>query len=214
MRVSMIAAITLCGRISPAGMGSPGDRRFLEAQRHATDASLIGAGTLRAADAQLRGPGGSLPPHRLRAVISATGNLPVEGRTIFQEGPPPCIFTAAEAAPVLARRVGRRAEVVALPLCGQELSLRHLLDELAARGAVSLLIEGGGRLNYAALRQGVVDELLVTITPKLLGATGAATLADGPVPLGAPFRDLTLLACDQAPTGELFCRYQVHPSRT
>ncbi|MEW6501250.1 MAG: dihydrofolate reductase family protein, partial [Thermodesulfobacteriota bacterium] len=122
--------------------------------------------------------------------------------------------TSAAVAAGLGRRLGERAEVIALPTVGQELSLHQLLAELAARGARSLLIEGGGRLNYAALRQGVVDELLVTVTPKLSGRMGAATLADGPVPLGAPFLDLTLLACEQAESGELFCRYQVNPARS
>lgn len=216
VRVSLIAAMTLCGRISPAGMGSRLDRRFLEARRAATDASLIGAGTLRREDAQLRGPGGVLPPGRLRAVISLSGELPFAERTLFREGTRPLLFTSAAVAAGLGRRLGERAEVIALPTVGQELSLHQLLAELAARGARSLLIEGGGRLNYAALRQGVVDELLVTVTPKLSGRMGAATLADGPVPLGvgAPFLDLTLLACEQAESGELFCRYQVNPARS
>lgn len=209
MRVLMIAAVTLCGRISPGGMGSPVDRRFLEEQRAATGASLIGAATLREGDAQMRGPGGVLPPQRLRAVITLSGELPVEGRTLFREGPLPLLFTAAAAAPGLIRRVAGRAEVIALPAIGQALSLHRLVDELAARGADSLLIEGGGCLNYAALQQGVVDELLVTITPKLSGHAGVATLVDGPAPLGAPFRNLALLACEQAPTGELFCRYGI-----
>jgi len=214
MRVSMIAAMTICGRISPAGMGSPVDRNFLEAQRSAFDASLIGAATLRQVDAELRGSGGVLPPHRLRCVITATGDLPLGGRALFREGPRPLVFTSQAAAPALAHGLAGRAEVVALPLLGQELSLRQLLEELAARGAQSLLVEGGGRLNYAALRQGVVDELLVTITPKLSGEAGAATLADGRAPLGAPFLDLTLLSCEQAPTGELFCRYRVNHPRS
>lgn len=213
MRVSMIAAITLCGRISPGGMGSAIDRQFLEATRAATDASLIGAGTLREGDAQLRGPGGVLPPQRLRAVISTSGDLPVEHRTLFRQGPSPLLFTSVTAAPALVRRLAGRAEVIALPELGPELSLPHLVAALAVRGAQSLLIEGGARLNYAALRQGVVDELLITITPKLSGESGARTLADGPTPLGAPFLDLTLLACEPAATGELFCRYQVNSTK-
>ena len=213
MRVSIIVAMTLCGRISPGGMSSVLDRQFLEAQRAATDASLLGAGTLREGDAQMRGPGGSVPPRRLRSVITASGDLPVEERTLFREGPRPLLFTSIAAAPGLRQRLGDRAEVVVLPAIGPALSLSHLVVELASRGARSLLVEGGAHLNYHALHQGVVDEVLVTITPKLSGEIGARTLADGPAPLGAPFLDLTLLACEQATTGELFCRYQVNPSR-
>lgn len=214
MRVAMIAAVTLCGRISPGGMSSTIDRQFLEAQRAATDASLLGAGTLREGDAQMRGPGGSLPPHRLRCIITASGDLPVEDRTLFRAGPPPLVFTSHATAPALSRRLAGRAEIIALPVTGSALSLPDLLAELAGRGAQSLLIEGGAHLNYAALHQGVVDEVLVTITPKLSGEKGAPTLADGPTPLGAPFLDLTLSACTQASTGELFCCYQVNSRRS
>ncbi|MEW6593433.1 MAG: RibD family protein [Thermodesulfobacteriota bacterium] len=214
MRVSIIVATTLCGRIAPGGMSSTLDRRFLEAQRAGTDASLLGAGTLREGDAQMRGPGGDLPPRRLRSVISASGNLPLEDRALFREGPPPLLFTSQAAAPALIRRLAGRAEVIALPAIEGLLSLRHLVDELSARGARTLLVEGGAHLNYAALQQGVVDEVLVTITPKLSGQAGAASLADGPAPLGSPFLDLTLLACEQAATGELFCRYRVNPPRS
>lgn len=214
MRTSIIVATTLCGRISPGGMSSAIDRRFLEDQRAATDASLLGAGTLREGDAQMRGPGGSLPPQRWRCIITASGDLPVEGRTLFREGPPPLVFTSQTAVPALTRRLAGRAEIIALPAAGSVLSLPHLLAELTGRGVQSLLIEGGAHLNYAALRQGVVDEVLVTITPKLSGEKGAPTLADGPTPLGAPFLDLTLRACEQADTGELFCRYQVNSRRS
>jgi hypothetical protein len=55
--------------------------------------------------------------------------------------------------------------------------------------------------------------VLVTIAPKLSGHAGVATLVDGPAPLGVPFLDLTLLDCEEAATGELFCRYQVNPTR-
>lgn len=214
MRVSMIAATTVCGRISPGIMGSSADRRFLEQMRDKTDASLLGAGTLREGDAQMRGPGGILPRARLRAVVTQSGDLPFEARTLFQEGPRPLLFTAAASAPILTQLAGARAEVVVLPPAATALSLPHLVAILAGRGVKSLLIEGGARLNYAALDQQVVDEILVTITPKISGDRRAASLVDGPAPLGMPFLDLALRSCEQAATGELFCCYEIlYPRR-
>ncbi|WP_157861406.1 RibD family protein [Desulfurivibrio alkaliphilus] len=210
MRVSLIAAMTLCGRISPATMGSRQDRRFLEESRQATDASLLGAGTLREGDAEMRGPGGILPENRIRAIISASGRLPLEQRKIFQIGPRPLIFTAAERAKSLADQAGQRAEVIALPAKDGFLDLAAACRKLARRGVKELLLEGGGTLNFHALRQRIVDELLVTIAPKLSGHRAAISLADGAEPLGDPFLDLQLLSCHPTLNGELFCRYRVN----
>ena len=52
----------------------------------------------------------------------------------------------------------RGVEDLRLPPEGSGCSLRHLLHELAARGASRLLVEGGGTLAEAFLAQGLVDE--------------------------------------------------------
>lgn len=213
MRVSLIAVMTLCGRISPGTMGSRQDRRFLEETRLTTDASLLGAGTLRQGDAEMRGPGGILPENRIRAIVSASGRLPFADRKIFQTGPRPLIFTAADRAESLAEEAGKLAEVVALTREKGFLSLSGACRELAARGVGKLLLEGGGTLNFHALQQGVVDELLVTVTPRLSGDRGAVSLVDGESPLGSPFLDLQLLSCRPTMDGELFCRYRVCKNR-
>ena len=42
-----------------------------------------------------------------------------------------------------------------------------------------LLCEGGGELNFSLIRQGLVDELHLTICPRLLGGRNSPTIADG-----------------------------------
>lgn len=209
MRVSMMAVMTLCGRISPGTMGSPQDRRFLEEMRAATEASLLGAATLREGEAEMRGPDGVLSTTRVRALVSASGRLPLATRKIFRIGPPPLIFTGRERAASLAAEAGSRAEVIGLPVQEGGVDLAAACEHLAGRGVNHLLLEGGGKLNYQALRQGVVDELLVTIAPKLSGDHRASSLLAGHGPLGQPFLDLELISCRPATTGELFCRYRV-----
>lgn len=210
MKVYLIAAMTLCGRISPASMGSVEDRRFLEKMRQETGASLLGAGSLRQSDPEMRLAGGILPPHRLRCVVSRSGRLPMDGKKLFLAGPRPLLFTDRLQQGQLAGQLGERAEVVGVSrLADDELALAEILNYLADRGVRSMLLEGGGRLNYSAVAQGVVDELLVTITPKLSGDSQAARLLDGPRPLGLPFVGLSLAGCEQASTGELFLRYQI-----
>ena len=211
MKVTIIAASTICGRIGPGLTGSAVDREVLEKIRAATDASLLGAGTLRQGDPEMRGPGGHLLPQRIRAFITASGDIPVAGRKIFSQGPPPLIFTGETAAAGLRHRLGSLAQVVTLPADAVGgLSLAAALVHLAKLGAASVLIEGGGRLNYACLQQGVVDEILLTLTPKLSGDQEAASFCGGPGPLGEPFLSLALVSCEAAETGEVFLKYRVN----
>jgi len=208
MKVIMIAATTLCGRISPAPLGSALDRRFLEQMRDETDASLMGSGTLRHADPEMRGTGGNLQ-QRLRAFITFSGDIPLQEKKVFVHGPAPLVFTAQERHDDLLVRLADKAEVVSIPAGSGGLSIAAAIAELERRGARSVLIEGGASLNYSALKQRVVDELMVTLTPKLSGDEQAASLVDGPAALGSPFLSLALLSCRPQPTGEIFAHYQI-----
>lgn len=208
MKVVMIAAVTLCGRISPAPLGSALDRRLLERMRDETDASLMGGGTLRHADPEMRGADGNLR-QRLRGIMTFSGDIPVRGKKIFARGPAPLVFTAGEHYESLMVRLAGQAEIIALPAGPGGLSVAAALGELERRGAHTVLIEGGGKLNYSVLRQRVVSELMVTITPRLSGDGQAASLADGPAALGRPFLGLQLLSCQPQPTGEIFAHYTI-----
>lgn len=209
MKVTMIAATTLCGRISPAPLGSRQDRLLLEEMRDATGASLMGGGTLRQADPVMAGTTG-VDPRRIRAFVTLSGDIPpVDERRVFGQGPAPLVFTSAAGRPALEERTRGRAEVIALPPGPTGLSLAAALTVLADRGVKSLLVEGGARLNYAALAEKVVDEILLTITPQISGDSGAAGLADGPRPLAAPFLMLEPLSCELQSSGEIFTRYRI-----
>jgi riboflavin biosynthesis pyrimidine reductase len=211
MFATIIVASTICGRIGPGLTGSPVDRRLLENMRQATDASLLGAETLRLGDPEMLGPDGRFLSKRIRAIITESGDIPVAGRKIFQQGVPPLVFTGAAAAAGLRHRLGALAQVVVLPAApGGGLSLTAALAHLGKLGAASLLIEGGGRLNYACVQQGIVEEILLTLTPKLSGDRGAPSLCGGPGPLGEPFLPLTLVSCEASATGEIFLKYRVN----
>ena len=55
-------------------------------------------------------------------------------------------------------------------------SLSRLLGE---RGVDSVLLEGGGNLNFSVLRQGLVDELYAFVAPKIVGGADAKTPVEG-----------------------------------
>ncbi len=205
----MIAASTICGRIGPVSPGSATDRRHLERMRAETGAGLMGAATLRKADPEMRGPDGILNDRRLRAIITSSGRIPLEGKKLFLFGPAPVIFCPTDVLPGLADRIGDRAKIIGLPKGPEGTKVADAVGRLAEMGADSVLLEGGGILNYAALREGIVDEISLTLTPSLSGDSRASSLVEGPAPLGDPFLPLELLDLHQASSGELFLRYRV-----
>ncbi len=69
------------------------------------------------------------------------------------------------------------AETLELPERGEVVALEPLLDELGRRGITSLLVEGGARVHWSFLSQGLADHIMVYVAPKVVG--GAA--APGPV---------------------------------
>jgi len=209
MKVAMIAACSLDGKITPGPVGSVEDRRFLEEMRLETDASIIGAGTLRSDDPEMLGPNGQMLDNRMRAIISSTGNISFNGKRLFEHGPVPIIFSAGNRTESLKKLFSEKAEVVGLPLTQNGLCIRSAIDYFEQRGVSTLLIEGGGGLNYSCLAQGIVDELIVTIAPSVNGGDENICLFEQNNLPELPEVKLNLVSCIHNKIGEIFLRYSV-----
>ncbi len=57
--------------------------------------------------------------------------------------------------------------------------MKLLFRKLEKRGLKTILVEGGGELNWSLLRLGLVNELKVTVAPKIAGGRLATTLVEG-----------------------------------
>lgn len=211
MRVYIIAAATVCGKIGPNLISTPADRRHLESWRERTDASLMGAATLRTGDPQMRSSGGKLPPHRIRCIITQSGQIPLD-RSLFKHPPQPMIFTSHETLPSLTAKLMDRAHVIGVSPWDADhfLSLKDVVNTLKAKGVGSLLIEGGGKLNYEAIRQGIAHELILTILPQINGSHASIPLFNGKDPLNVGLMPMDI---QRGNGGELFIRYEIQYKR-
>lgn len=206
MRVILVAAATVCGKIGPNVKGSSLDRAHLEQLRLETDAGLMGASTLRDDDPEMRAVGGILPKSRLRAVITTSQTLPFH-KKFFSSEPFPVVFSSEASASFLKPQASKGVEVVSVPFfSAKNLSLLHVLRWFEQRGVNSVLIEGGGRLNYAAIAQGIVHEIYLTILPQVEGGAKGAWLIAGDIGLG---KRLLLKKCLSLETGEVILHYEV-----
>jgi diaminohydroxyphosphoribosylaminopyrimidine deaminase / 5-amino-6-(5-phosphoribosylamino)uracil reductase len=88
---------------------------------------------------------------------------------IFIEGRELLIYAATDDGQRRSALQARGATVVTLPGAGGKVDLAAMLRDLAQREVNELHVEAGHKLNGSLLREGLVDELLVYLAPKLLG---------------------------------------------
>jgi riboflavin biosynthesis pyrimidine reductase len=86
---------------------------------------------------------------------------------------------------------------------GKPADLRELLRALRAEGVRAVMCEGGPTLHGSLQAQGLVDELFLTISPKMSGGQ-APRILEGPLPGVVGMELVWLLEED----GELFARYR------
>ncbi|MBL8088149.1 MAG: dihydrofolate reductase family protein [Chthonomonas sp.] len=138
-------------------LGSDVDHDAMRQLHAAVDAVIIGAGSLRAT------PGIWYEDRLVRIVVSRSGDLP----------PRPKFFNgrAFVAGPV------KHPVHPTLPFCGDVSALLQTLRQV--HGIERLLVEGGSELNALFLQAGVVDEVFMTLAPKIKLGRDVPTLADG-----------------------------------
>jgi riboflavin biosynthesis pyrimidine reductase len=89
---------------------------------------------------------------------------------------------------------------------GIDLELRPLLERLRSEfGVRSILCEGGPSLNESLIAEGLVDELFLSLAPKLAGGPPLTLLTGDPLPEPLDLELVWLLEHD----GHLFARYRL-----
>jgi riboflavin-specific deaminase-like protein len=194
---------TIEGRSGP--IGSAADSEMLLGLRTRFDAVMIGAGTMRA---ERYGPLArkqetrearertGLRPEPLMVLVSGRLDLPWEA-PLFTAGGEVLIFTSSEAEPP---ETESRVEVVRHP---GAVNLVEAMRHLRERGIRALLSEGGPHLHAQMQADGLVDDLFLTIAPKLSGGE-APRIVEGSLPGVVDLELAWLLEED----GELFARYR------
>jgi riboflavin-specific deaminase-like protein len=197
---------TIKGRSGP--VGSDTDTAMLERLRTQVDAVMIGAGTMRVehygrmvSDPQYRAfrERIGLAHDPLAVIVSGRLDLPWDAPLFTDGGGSVVVFTTADTDPpetatpvAVVRQEGRGVDV--------GLAMKALRSDGGIR---SLLCEGGPRLHADLWAAGVVDELFLTIAPKLAGVGGPSILeGELPAPIGL---ELVWLLEEQ---GELFARFK------
>ncbi len=176
--VVMKYAMTMDGKIATR----TGDSRWITGEaarqrvhqdRHRYSAIMAGVGTVLADDPLLtcRMEGGKNP---VRIICDSHLRTPPDSRIVRTAREVPTILAAAVPPPECRNALeDAGCQVWDLPGPEGRVDLNALMDRLGARGIDSVLLEGGGELNWAALHSDIVQKVQAYIAPKLFGGTAA-----------------------------------------
>ena len=152
-------------------LSGPADLDRVDEVRAGCDAIMVGAQTVRQDNPRLlirdprrraRRSARGLPADPARVTLTATGELD-PGANFFAPGALRLVYCAT---PALARaRLGDLGKAAVLIDAGDPLSLGFILEDLAERSVVRLLIEGGARVLGDVLAADLADELHLAIAP-------------------------------------------------
>jgi diaminohydroxyphosphoribosylaminopyrimidine deaminase/5-amino-6-(5-phosphoribosylamino)uracil reductase len=155
-------------------------RAHVQELRHQNDAIMVGVGTIIADDPLLTDRSG-LPRRRplLRVIVDSRLRLPLESRLV-QTGHHDVLVVcslAEEKRKQSLRDHGIRVEQIPAATPDGRPSMTSLLRLLAELEIISVLIEGGAMINWAALHSNIVDKVFFYYAPKILAGSGSVPFA-------------------------------------
>lgn len=184
--VVLKSAMSLDGKIAtPSGdskwISSEASRKYVKTLRNQVDAILVGIDTVLQDNPGLLGSHSEKRP--IRVILDSHLRIPLDARVLNSWAP----TIVATQKGVDKKRVEsletKGVEVLQIPRWKKHpqrgLDLKYLMKKLAKRGVVSILIEGGGKVNASALEMGLVDKVIFFIAPKIVGGENAITPVEG-----------------------------------
>lgn len=154
-------------------------RQHVAWQRHRYTAIMVGVGTVVADDPLLtcRMEGGKNP---IRIICDTSLQTPVTAQVVQTANQIPTILVTC-CQNQERQRIYKKSGCQILQVHKKEghVDLQHLMKLLGEKKIDSILLEGGGTLNWAAISDGIVQKVQAYIAPKLFGGKDAKTAIEG-----------------------------------
>lgn len=180
--VVMKTAMTLDGKIAAytgdsQWVSGPESRQMVQQMRNSLTGIMVGIGTVLSDDPRLtcRLEGGRDP---IRIIVDSHLKIPLDAKVLQDEN---CIIAATvQCDRDKQHKLKQRGiSVILTEPKDEKVNLQELMDRLGELGIDSILLEGGGCLNEAALRAGIVDRSVTFLAPKFIGGRDAKTPVEG-----------------------------------
>lgn len=179
--VIISAAISIDGKMAThtgrSNLSSKKDLIRVHNLRKSVDAILVGKNTINSDDPILtvRYVKGKNP---IRIILDPHGGLSSESKVFKTAKKIPTILVTLE---TTTRNVERFiAKSVQVIKCGRKkIDLKKLLQILRRQGIKRILVEGGGTTNWYFFKEKLVDEIIITVTPYVIGGSTTVSLVEG-----------------------------------
>ena len=180
--IVLSAAMTLDGKIGQRNkkvvLSSKSDKIRVHKLRSKFDAILVGKNTVEQDNPLLtvRHVKGKNP---IRIILDSRGTIKKTSKIIKTAQNIPTIIVTSQ---LVSKRNLSRLNSFSLDVivCGKnQVDIKKLVPILCKKGIKKILLEGGGTINLSFLKHNLIDELIVTLTPFILGSKESVNLFEG-----------------------------------
>ena len=182
IHVILSAAISIDGKISTrtndSKISSKEDSIRLHKLRSKVDAILIGKNTLLQDDPLLtvRHTKGKNP---IRVILDSKGTIPITSRIIKTSSEIPTIIVVSKKITDVNLSKLKKLPVEIIISGENSVNLKLLMKKLSTKKIKTILVEGGGTVNWEFIKNNIFDELIVTISPYLIGGNDSTSFVEG-----------------------------------
>lgn len=182
----MKTAMTLDGKIATKTgdskwISNTSSRRFSHELRNRVSGILVGINTVLKDNPRLttRLDRPSMDP--VRIVLDSKARIPLDANVLTVESDSYVIVATTEKAAQekIEKLKAIGVEIIQTPLKDERVDLNYLVNALGERKIDSLLIEGGGTVNFSFLKENLIDKVYSFIAPKMIGGREALTPVEG-----------------------------------
>lgn len=181
-KVILSAAMTLDGKIATktgdSKLSSKQDKVRIHKLRSNVDAILVGSNTVRRDNPSLtvRYVKGKNP---IRIVLDSNGTISSNSKIVRTSKKIHTILAVSKKATKknIVKLKNHSIEVI---VTGENrVNIKNLLKKLSKKKIKTILVEGGGNVNWEFIKEGLVDEIIITVSPYLIGGINAISLVEG-----------------------------------
>jgi 2,5-diamino-6-(ribosylamino)-4(3H)-pyrimidinone 5'-phosphate reductase len=180
--VILSAAISIDGKISTrvgdSKLSSKEDSVRLHKLRSKVDAILIGKNTLLQDNPLLtvRYTKGKNP---IRIILDSKGTIPINSKIIKTSNEIPTIIVVSKKISKINLLKLQKLPIEIIVAGKNSINLKLLLKKLSSKKIKTILVEGGGTVNWEFIKNNLFNELIITLSPFLVGGNNAISFVEG-----------------------------------
>ncbi len=181
-KIILSAAISIDGKIATRSgdskLSSKRDLTRLHKLRSQVDAIIIGKNTVNKDDPLLtvRYSKGKNP---IRIILDSCGTISNKSKILQTSNKVKTIIVVTKKITKKNLQKLKKFSVEIIIVGENQVNIKSLIKILSKRKIKTILLEGGGTINWEFIKNNLVDEFFITITPFILGGKDAITLVQG-----------------------------------